>query len=119
MTNIPVKFRVQRINEAIEYLKDDFVSYIKDKEYPLEERWDTFCKAPSELSVREPYINTYSDFKSVNAESDLRDWLEISGRGCVVYAIDIVEEKLENEEEVDSLKEEFLKHNLKSFELDW
>ena len=51
-TELPVKIRVQIINEKIENLKADFAEFIKDQSRPLSERWDVFVSANDMLSER-------------------------------------------------------------------
>jgi hypothetical protein len=140
MTNIPVRFRVDRINEAIEALKEDFAIYLKDKEYPLEERWNTFCAAPDQLSTITKSITPIHDMKTLNVEPLIK-WQtqDLGMRGVVLRSEEIIEIMLEEiswelqekqnltEEEsfektdelVDPMKEEILEKNIKGFTLDW
>jgi hypothetical protein len=138
MTNIPVKFRVDRINEAVEALKEDFYAYITDKSYPLEERWEVFCKANDALSNDNPYLpniqcledigyDWYDDcFPDGRGSSRVKDFVE-----SLEDNLDYIEESKKDKEyynrywkkyedlDINQVKEEFLALNIKQIVFDW
>lgn len=127
---------INRINDAIAELKEEFKLFIVDKDIPLTERWNTFVAGNDALK----------DFDSCiyNFESLPEDFI---GYDCTIHAErhetistkDIVERIQEIADEVaecgdpdgyykdfvegniniDALKEEILAANLGSFEYDW
>lgn len=137
MTNIPVKFRVDRINEAIAALKPDFDEFIKDKSYSLEERWEVFKNANSELSNHQSWIidlptknnydfSWYDEFyteryQTINlvqfVEETLAD-LEEEAKDSESYQHES-KKKLWESLDVNQIKEWILENNIKSFKHDW
>ena len=118
MTNIPVHFRVARLNESITNLKPDFEEYLKDKSFPLEERWDTFSMAPLCLSNFSNQIPTFVDshLHSVFVNALHEHFLE--HRGITISVFDLVG-MWDDNEFVDPLKEAILETNIKQFTYDW
>ena len=124
--------KVNLLNNEIELLKPAFEAYIKDKNYPLEERWNTFISANDALSNNEKYVQELETFDI----SDVHEY----GRGEVT-AERLVEMFIEGsqfeweekgewrerteeewaiaEKNAEPLKEELLEKNLKSWLIDW
>jgi uncharacterized protein YhaN len=128
-TELPVRIRVEIINEKIAELKEEFAKFIVDKDYSLEERWSVFAKANDALSNH----NSWTEhFKHPAAEISGDSY----GRGECIDVVDWVDENLvevlagsfdepsdkdfENaSKDLDSLREEILEKNIKSFCFDW
>lgn len=125
--------KVNLLNNEIELLKPAFAAFIKDKNYPLEERWNTFISANDALSNKETSIQELDTI-------DTSDYHENGARGEITakYLVEMFienaqfewEEKGEwrerTEEEwaiaeknAEPLKEELLEKNLKSWLIDW
>lgn len=130
--------KVNLLNNEIELLKPAFEAYIKDKNYPLEERWDTFSVANDALSNHSTYIGDLREFKSFDSEKWIANWAEIYGRGKSISLVTEVELECDNSNEIpegfegkDStdylmmcpslhpIMEEILEKNLKTVAIDW
>ena len=118
MTNIPVHFRVARLNESIETLKPDFEEYLKDKSFSLEERWDTFSMSPLCLSNFSNQIPTFVDSYLHSAFVNALHEHFLENRGVTISVFDLVD-MWEGNEFVEPLKEAILEANIKQFTYNW
>lgn len=127
-TEIAMITEIHEINRKIAELKPAFEAYIKNQDYPLDERWSAFCQANNAMKN---YGHYYYEFKSLN-EGALMDegWLlhverrEVVDTERIVEAAECYNDDMEGHGEdrlidVDALKEEILSHNLGSYEYDW
>ncbi len=126
MNELPVKIRVEIINEKVESLRKDFEEFIKDKSRPLAERWIVFSSANDALSENLTYL---PDFKFLDKEKfDWRDQYFVEGRG-VSNTIELVNNLVEfraldnyfkeAEEYYEPLMEEILERNIKQIAFNW
>src|SRR5512139_1306993 len=111
-------------------LKDRFLAFIKDKDVPLDERWETFKEAPNEFLVHDLSVVTFEAEKLLPRKEIV--WYDgdfYIERYQVVHMTDFIEDmcadKIDMEEPgwtqelVDAFKEEILQTGLGSFEYDW
>ena len=111
---------IQKFSKHLSSLKRDFSAYIKNKDIPLDERWEMFKTAPDCLSEHSKWIEhfpeTFQEFE--------RNLYQQHDRGRF-ESIHIVEDYLGDnpekwsKESIDEMKEHFLKENLKTFDYDW
>ncbi len=130
--HIEMLSKINRLNKQIEEAKKDFVEFIQDKSYDLEERFAVFRTAPDVLKEHQTYVQR---FKSLG-DTDRGDraigyycWLRHVERYEIVDTKDIIESaECYNEErddpdmrivDIPALKEEILQANLGSYEYDW
>lgn len=127
-----MKFRVERLNDIIAHTRPDFESYLRDKSYPLAERWDVFLLAPDSLSNRSPWAPDIPPLEAVKY-----DWLSmyIDGRARFPdiylpdFILDLEDNTLGDEgspyylenwaETIDNVKEWILDQNLKWMAINW
>ena len=141
-----VKEAVAQMNATVAAVKHDFETFIIDKTIPLDERWDVWALAPSELKNDQSWIvrfnNLHDDaigYDGVirNAErhetvhiDDLMDSIEESLAEFAEGPPDASKsewahrwykqkQKVFEDFDLDALKEEILEMNLGSFEYDW
>jgi hypothetical protein len=119
------KERVDILRSQIEEIKKEFAAYIADTSVPLDERWEVFMSAPSDLREHSRWIERFEglpddDFIGYGGPV----WVE---RHQTVDISDILS-VLEGQEDYDfdfsavdvtAFKEDVLKRNLYSFEYDW
>ncbi len=126
-TEIAMITEIHEINRKIAELKLAFEAYIKNQDYPLDERWSAFCQANDALKN---HFSSYHDFMCMdNGAIKYDGWLLHVERNETVHTEFIVElAESYNEErydpdmrvvDVDALKEEILSLNLGSYEYDW
>ncbi len=140
MNELPVKIRVEIINEKVESLRKDFEEFIKDTSRPLAERWKVFREANIALSNEYKHIPRFikdevfkTNLKTSNygrgevinivdlIDCDLHDTVELPAE---LRAKDDSDEELEREcqeavKALNPLREEVLQINMKSFCYDW
>lgn len=124
------RFRI--FTEQAERLKPDFEAYIKDREIPLEERWEFWRLAPDQLKRHDNWIFHGSSLLDKIIDNGCNCW----GRGTLVDIADEICNIQENiryceehpdypygreltQGELNVLKEEMLSVNLGSFKYDW
>jgi hypothetical protein len=130
---LPVKLRVEIINEKIDSLKEDFANFIKDKSFPLEERWSVFLKANNALSNFEPFIQHLDTVETLGfhdngARGDVTaecvidrfiNYYELEREQDGDYSARTDAEWKMIEEKANTIKEELLEKNLKGWLIDW
>lgn len=116
-------------------LKEKFEAYIKDRAVPLDERWNAFKIADSNLKNDESWI---VDFDSLPEDFIMYDGPVHADRHQIIETIDIVHrvEELQGlkkddygfgnrnhteamKVDLNHLKEEILEMNLECFQYDW
>jgi hypothetical protein len=126
----------RKLKERANQLRVDFKKIMSDKSIPLDDRWDMFIKAPSDLKGHQSYVwdskilgrdfNWYTDYSCErHQEVDLIEFVEnleedfnaIAEGEDAAY---MFTEKFEDTPEVvEALKEEILADNIASFTFDW
>lgn len=132
-TELSVLIRVQIINEKIHALKQDFERYIADKSFPLEERWNVFLEASTDLSNNECYIQHLDSVDTVQFHDNGARG-QVTAEGVIEMFMGNYELDRESEgdysprteaewavikEKAIPVKEELLARNLKSWLIDW
>ncbi len=131
-TEIAMITEIHEINRKIAELKPAFEAYIKNQDYPLDERWSAFCQANDTLKNHMSYVQRFNSLGDTNHGDRAIGydcWLRHVERYELVDIKDIIESaECYNEErddpdmrvvDVDALKEEILSRNLGSYEYDW
>lgn len=128
--------RMKKIQESLEKTKLPFEDYIKNKEIPLNERWDIFIIAPSEMKNHDNYLTSFDSLPNDFVMYDGPIHVE---RGQTIKTNDMIEEieeeliNIKNDDffrsdyyknmfiavNLDSIKEEILSKNMGSFDYDW
>lgn len=131
-----IQATVELAKSLIESLKEPFEQTIKNKEIPLNERWELWCDSPVELKQTQCWIVRFASLPE--------DFVGIDGsipteRRETVFPVDIVsqiqydlttyerhpdwydDDYIEELRKInlDNLKEEILEMNLWSFDYDW
>lgn len=121
---------------AVEMMRQQFTTVITDKSIPLNERWELFKKAPTELKETTCWVVNFNTLNE--AEGGHVSWYDMFGvdRHQTVEMLDIIERLeeiieygqtkikakqffIDNPAKLDDLKEEILSMNLQSFVYDW
>ncbi len=106
------------LKAAASVLKERFETWLKDKSIPVDERWDLWLRAPSEIKNHSSFIE---HFKFRGEEiSWYDDFYE--QKGATVMLENVIESIAEDEEEIEpinNLKDQILERNLESFIYDW
>lgn len=112
-------------------LKEKYLNYIQDKSIDLEERWEVFCKAPTDWKEKDSYIVHFQVEKALKANGGEISWyddfyIEKNETIHLMNVIERLEEETEtfeelgwNSELIKQFKEEVLEKNLASFDYDW
>ncbi len=128
--------RMKKVQESLEKSKLPFEQYIKNKEIPLDERWEIFILAPSEMKTHENYLTS---FDSLPNDFVMYDGPIHADRGNTIETKDMIENIQESLDEISSgdfyrddyyknkflevdmnaIKEEILSKNMGSFDYDW
>jgi len=111
-------------------LKAEYIAFIKDKTFPLADRWEVYKAAPEEFQDHQSWIVHFEAEKLL--PSGRISWyddfyVEKYSEVCVSDLIDEqMAEKVEDDEGVvwtpeilDAFREEVLQKNLGSFTFDW
>jgi hypothetical protein len=133
-----VKTEIELVNRAVANLQKTFCEVIKDKTIPLNDRWDLWRGAPSDLKAHDSCvvhfdiedkvgeISWYDDFYIERHETvDMFDLIERIREDVKYGAMDyaytkrITKKFVECSELLDEWREEILQMNLESFEFDW
>jgi hypothetical protein len=142
-----IKETISSIADAVAHSQALFQDYIKDKNHPLDERWNIFVNAPEFLKRHKHFIEHFKSFEVFKHQhrNQLEDDLTINSdlqRGAVIRIIDWDEIFLdnylgENEDDPDQMqwmadnnqaftravydnwREEVLAQNLGSIKFDW
>lgn len=124
MSDLELKLSMAFLQQTIEEFKkeiDEAKKLIADRQYSLEERWNTY------LVIR-PYLETEGFYMTFNTLDSIREVSWYDDFYLERYAVmdldqDFVDEAVEkfylSEEQVDSLKEEILESGCGAFENDW
>lgn len=106
-------------NKIIE-VKPQFEKVIADKTIPLEDRWNLFVSAPSQMCNHRPFI------QHIHIGGREISWYDDFGRDRyeeidMIDAIEWMEDCFEDwgVDQVNEMKEYILAHNLRSFTNDW
>jgi hypothetical protein len=135
-----VKTEIELVNRAVANLQKTFCEVIKDKTIPLDERWNLWRDAPSNLKENESWIVNFEIENKVGEISWFDDfYIE---RNQTIYMADIIEREredvkylqgdpdykfakqitkkfMDSPELLDEWREEILQLNLESFQLYW
>lgn len=117
--------KLEDLNYSIGILKEEYLSYIKDKEYSIDSRWNVFCEAPDAMKEN---ATDNVHFFSLPDDFIRYDMPRHAFRRALVSVYDIVNcvddyNDFELNEsrliDVNALKEEILSMNIGSFVFDW
>lgn len=131
--------KIAQYQQLLGEIKKDYQAVIIDKSIPLDERWEFFKNAPSDLKRNSPYgfnpkalgnnWNWYSDYDVERYQTvDLFDFvseleedsevdLEEGDMEYLYYHTEKILKK--NPNAVAELKEEMMQFNISSFTFDW
>lgn len=126
MTNF--KQRIEEITSQIQAIKTEFEQYISDTSIPLDERWEVFTYAPSELRGHSPWVERFDGIPKDFVGHDGYVWAE---RYQTIYVTEILEryddiihypddfDLKAGDFDIIAFKEGVLKRNIGSFDYDW
>ncbi len=112
--------RLEQFQNVIDGEKRIFEGYIKNKEYPLEDRWEIFIKAPDSLKEYQSWVIDLKGLTNNRTFSWYDDFYveRYQTKDLDADFIERVEEKFP-EVDINSIKEQILENNLGSFRYDW
>jgi len=87
--------------------------FVKNKEYPLEDRWEIFIE--SGLGNEESFMVYFKSY-------DIEEYLCRHDKYETIYIQNIIDDSIDRKESletINNLKEEILQMFIKSFEYDW
>lgn len=120
-----IESNIELARSIVKAAKRSFVDAIKNKNIPLETRWDLWVTAPSEMKERQGWVVHFKNLPDDLISIDGPIWAE---RRETIYCADIIDRLCEESEcntryanvvDINALKEEILKLNLECFDYDW
>lgn len=131
-TELAIITEIHAITNKIQSFRPVFEAFIKNQDYPLDERWSAFVQAGDYLKNHMSYVQrfkTLGDTEYGDLSIGYDCWLQHAERYEVIDTQSIIEwAECYNEErddpdmrvvDVEALKEEILSRNLGSYEYDW
>jgi hypothetical protein len=118
------KERVEALNKQIADIKEEFVAYIKDKNIPLEVRWEVFMKVPANLRGTSPWFERFEGLPEEFIGYDGPVYAERHQTVDMEFILDILGEIEDCDVDpagidIVAFKEDVLSKNLYSFTYDW
>ena len=96
--------------DSIDSGKDVILEFIRNKEIPLEERWNLFKSLPRDF-LKKSYWTGYPSFDSPYDDFGINEYEEVEAHE-LIYLID-------DPDKVELLKEEILQEGYTSLVFDW